>query len=318
MESSGSNSLTIIAGPCSVDENNLEEIIEIAKIIVVDKQGKKHQAVAGTRMLGLKSRSEISNDPEKMGIDHATVKKNWEILFKGGGIADLLIPPSVKMASRIIKETGLLVGTEIVAPVVQLPPYEKEIPAGKLLIWNPAVNQLGWPVFQMARFAKRNNWILGLKNGKWLGESLKTANSSDFIGETTMERTWQGLEKYAGSLDVNAIFIHRGVDVPGKQDFRNVPVHNLAGRIKKKTGSKMFFDPSHSLGPKMRDKIVSETIKAMRMKINDKDFLYDGILIEVGTSKTDTNQHITIKELKEMCQALADFRQLVSPVKLNK
>lgn len=310
MESHDLNNLTVIAGPCSVDENNLEEIIEIAKIVVVDKQGKKQKAVAGTRILGLKSRSEISNDSKEMGIDHAVVKKNWEILLRGGRLDDLLIPPSVEMASRIIRETDLLVGTEIVAPVVQLPPFEKKIPKGKLLIWNPAANQLGWPVFQMAQFAKRNNWILGLKNGKWLGESLEQANSLNFNKETTMEKTWQGLAKYAENSGVNPIFIQRGVDVPGKQNFRNAPIHNIAKRVKEKTGCKMFFDPSHSLGPKMRDKIVSETIKAMQMKINDSEFLYDGILIEVGTSKTDTKQHISIEELKNMCNVLASFRDL--------
>lgn len=312
MNSQNTNNLIIIAGPCSVDKNNLEEIIEISKITIINKHGKKQRAVAGTRIVGLKSRSEISDNTNEMGIDHAVVKKNWEILLHGGKLDDLLIPPSVEMASHIIKETDLLVGTEIVAPVVQLPPYQRKIPKGKLLIWSPAAGQLGWPVLQMAELAKRNHWILGVKNGKWLGENLETANSSDFVGETTMEKTWKGLGKYAQSVNVNPIFIQRGVDVPGKQNFRNVPVHNIAKRVKEKTGYKMFFDPSHSLGPKMRDKIVSETIKAMKIKINDREFLYDGVLIEVGTSKTDTKQHISIEELKNMCEELAILRDLVS------
>jgi hypothetical protein len=61
----------------------------------------------------------------------------------------------------------------------------------------------------------------------------------------------------------------------------------------------------------MRDKIVDYTIEAMKMKISDTEYLYDGILIEVGTAKCDTHQHITVQELVEMTNRLAEFRTLV-------
>ena len=51
----------------------------------------------------------------------------------------------------------------------------------------------------------------------------------------------------------------------------------------------------------------------MKMKISDKEYLYDGILVEAGTSVTDTLQHITLKELEYMLDELARFRDLVAP-----
>lgn len=81
-------------------------------------------------------------------------------------------------------------------------------------------------------------------------------------------------------------------------------------RVKKSTGCLLFFDPSHSLGPKMKEKIVPETIKAMKLKINEKEYLYDGILIEVGKSETDSEQHISIDDLKYLIEKIAEFRSL--------
>jgi hypothetical protein len=58
----------------------------------------------------------------------------------------------------------------------------------------------------------------------------------------------------------------------------------------------------------LRDKIVEGIIEAMKLKINENDYLYDGVLIETGTSKTDTEQHITVDELKYVINELAKFR----------
>jgi hypothetical protein len=60
----------------------------------------------------------------------------------------------------------------------------------------------------------------------------------------------------------------------------------------------------------MRGDIVKETIKAMKIKINENEYLYDGILIEAGRSKTDTEQHISIEELKILCEEISKFRLL--------
>ena len=61
----------------------------------------------------------------------------------------------------------------------------------------------------------------------------------------------------------------------------------------------------------MREKILPATLKAMKIKISENEFLYDGILIEAGTSKTDSEQHISIKELKELVKELSKFRKIL-------
>jgi len=76
----------------------------------------------------------------------------------------------------------------------------------------------------------------------------------------------------------------------------------------------MYFDPTHSIGPKMRHKIVEETIRAMKLKVGN-GYLYDGLLMEAGTSPTDTDEHITTKELHDLVQTLSAFRTLRSPKK---
>ncbi len=306
--------VTIIAGPCSVDENNVKEIREISKIEVTNMSGTKQKAVAGTRIVGLKSRTELEGSGDGMGIDYDAYKKNLDIIMQGGGIKDLEVLPSAYIAEEIVNETGMMIATELMNPIIQLPSFEGRIGPGKFMPWNPSVNQLGWHVEQTALFTKRNGWHIGLKNGKWIGDHLHTADHEDYQGKTTMEKTWSGLVKYIGDHEGDIVLIHRGVDVPGKGDFRSAVVHNIARRVKEATGAKLFFDPSHSYGPKLRSHIVGAVAEAMRMKTGSGSYLYDGALIETGTSTTDTEQHITVQELRELVSVIATFRDLVAPV----
>lgn len=308
--------LTIIAGPCSVDEHNVKEIREIAKIEAMDRSGQKKRAIAGTRVVGLKSRTDLDVKGDGMGMDFQIYQKNMKILMEGGNIKDMEILPSALIAEEITRETGMLIATEVMNPVIQLPSFEGRVGKGKFLPWNPAVNQLGWQIEHMAAFAKRNGWHIGIKNGKWIGDHLHHADHPDYLGKTTMEKTWAGLVKYASGIDGDIILIHRGVDVPDKGDFRSAVVHEIAKRVKTDSGAKLFFDPSHSYGPKLRSHIVGAVVEAARMKTATGDFLYDGFLIETGTSSTDTEQHITIQELRELVSVLASFRHLVSPDEL--
>ena len=306
-------SVTIIAGPCSVDDNNIKEIRDISEIEVSNREGKKQRAIGGTRIVGLKSRTELDSSGNGMGIDYDAYRKNVEIIMNGGGIKDLEILPSAYIAEEIVNETGMLIATEVMNPIVQLPSFEGKVGKGKFIPWNPAVNQLGWHIEQTALFAKRNGWHIGLKNGKWIGDHLHSADDENYAGKTTMEKTWSGLTRYIKDIEGDIILIHRGVDVPGKGDFRSAVVHNIARRVKKETGTKLFFDPSHSYGPKLRSHIVGAVVEAMRMKTAGDEFLYDGALIETGTSTTDTEQHITVQELKELVSVLSSFRDLVAP-----
>ncbi len=307
------NSVSIIAGPCSVDEKNISEIREISRIEVTDHQGKKQRAIAGTRIVGLKSRTELSADGKGMGMDYPAYCTNMNIFMSGGRIDDFEIMPSALIAAEIAKETHMIIATEVMNPLIQLPSYVGRIGKGKLLPWNPAVTQLGWHIEQMAAFVRKHGWHIGLKNGKWIGDHIHTSDKQDYTGQTTMEKAWIGLVKYAGELEQDIILIHRGVDVPGKGDYRNAPVHHIAKRVKKDTGVKLYFDPSHSYGPKMREAIPQAVIEAMKMQIDEGEYLYDGVLIEAGTSATDTDQHITIAELRDIVEEIAQFRTLISP-----
>ena len=309
------NSLVIIAGPCSVDEHNQKELYEIADIEVTSRAGARQRAIAGARVVGLKSRTALNATGEGMGIDYAAFRENRERFMSGGSVDDFALPPSVEIARQLVEDTGMMAASEVMDPMLQLAPYEGRVGQGKLFLWNPAVNQLGWQVACMAEYARRNGWNIGLKNPKWVGEALASANARLFTGQTTMEKTWAGLASFARGLENEPVLIHRGVDVAEKGRYRSVPVHEIARRVKLQTGCKLYFDPSHSYGPKMREEIVPAVIEAMKMKIADDQYLYDGILVEAGTSQTDTEQHITLQELGEMVTALARFRDLVEPAR---
>lgn len=307
------DALTVIAGPCSIDSNNIEEIYQIADMNVTGKNGNRQKAIAGTRIVGIKSRTELDESGKGMGIDYPVFRRNLDLLISGGCIRELEVPPSVLYAEEVQKRTGLLIATEVMAPLIQLPQYQGRIPAGKLMPWNPAVEQLGWPIQQIAEFCRKNDWHIGIKNGKWVGEHIHTSNTDDYTGQTTMEKTWVGLTKYVGTLSGETVLIHRGVDVPDKGHYRNAPVHTLARRAKEASGAKLYFDPSHAFGPKMREHIVYAVVDAMKIRINEDEYLYDGILIETGTSETDTEQHITLEELQILVDKIATIRDLVPP-----
>lgn len=297
-----------------MDDDNLQELYEIAKMTVHNRKGKMRRAIFGARVVGLKSRSALNKTGAGMGIDYAAVMGNMRILMDGGNPRDFAVPPSVKIAERFVRETGMLVASEIMMPMVQLPMYESRVPKGKFMPWNPAVNQLGWPLMEIAKYARRNDWYLGIKNGKWLGETVERVEAEDCEGTTTMEQAWEGLVKYtAGGLNGKIILIHRGVDVSEKGHYRNIPVHRLSERVKRRTGAALYFDPSHAYGPKMKEHIVPGVVNAMKIRTSDGSYLYNGILIEVGTSKTDSGQHITIEELEVMVSELATFRDISSP-----
>lgn len=291
------DNLKIIAGPCSVDEKNYQQIREILQIKVNGKR-----AVWGVRVVGLKSRTNFEDSKEAMGLDYPAAKKNLRLLHDKKDFDKMVVYPSVTIAKRLIEEFDTVVATEVMFPHLQLPVFEKYLPKNRVFLWNPAVNQLGWPLWEMAYFAQKNHWYLGIKNPKWLGEEGKS-----------FAKTWVGLHSYATSFlkeRERIVLIHRGVDVENKGHFRNLPVHQVVKKIKKENPEiEIFFDPSHTYGPKLKDKIIEGTLEAMRLKV-DGEFLYHGILIEVGDSKTDTYQHLTVAEFKDLVDQLSKFRKL--------
>ena len=301
--------LEIIAGPCSITPENTEEVINKTSQI---KTPDGTRAIYGTRVVGLKSRTALDLKGDGMGIDYEVINKCFTLSEYERKELSL---PSVELAEKIARETGLMIASEIMIPHIQLPFVEqKKMLHGNFLPWNPAVNQLGWQLFEMNEFAKRNGWNVGIKHGKFLGKDpLEVANHPDYKGETALEKVLLGLTEYLTGYPQDLIIIHRGVDVPRNHDYRNAIAHEIMKRVKQKAPfAKMYFDPTHTIGPKMRHTIVDETISAMKLKVGE-DFLYDGLLIEAGDSPTDTDEHVTIDELQFLVNDLSTFRTIRPP-----
>lgn len=306
--------LEIIAGPCSISskdpDKSLAELHAIAEIQVPDSRGDWIRATSAVRFIGLKSRTVYNPTGEGMGLDFAFMKDLEENRPTGDA------PPSVLLAEKFVREAKMGIAAEIMLPNIQLPFYEKRIPKGMFLPWNPSNEQLGWSIRQIALVAERNNWIVGLKNGKWLGKPYEDITQPDNKIITSMEENWLGMLAYT-AVAKNAVFIHRGVDIPEKGEQRNALVHEVVRRLARKAPHVgRYLDPSHSLGEKLRDGIVERTIDAMTMMVdgNSGEYLYTGILIEVGTSETDSKQHISVDELRLLVREISNFRHLRGPL----
>ncbi len=306
--------LEIWAGPCSVNANNLSELFQIADLRVRTRQGEMQRGVRGSRVVGLKSRTEKQNTSDQAGMDLAVYTLNQDILYSGGSIHDLITPPSVLIAKELVATTGVMVLTEIMDPWVQMPTYVRaQIPPKQALFWNPAVMQLGFPLSVMARFASDNEWDIGIKNGKWLGEDLAVANSPDCQTPTSMETTWSGLETFAVT-NGRVFFIERGVDVPGKGRMRNAATPEVSRRVKNRTHGLLAYDASHEFGPNYSEnEIIAGIIAAIQMLDQNGGYLYHAVLLEVGNSTTDKGQHISIDGLQYLTQEAAKIRDLVPP-----
>ena len=110
--------LRIFAGPDSLDDFNIDEVYEIAEM-----KAKGKQAVYGARTVGLKSRTnfdKVNSEAGFMGYDFDAIMKNFDIFGKGGNADDLTPLPTVEMAAKLYKDTGLIPSTEIMLPAIQL------------------------------------------------------------------------------------------------------------------------------------------------------------------------------------------------------
>lgn len=296
-------SVKIIAGPCSIDFKNKTEVLDSISFKIGGKT-----ALYGVRVVGLKSRTEFDPKNSFIGIDIDEYDENSEVIKNGN--FNLKIHKSVEIANEIQeKNKDIFVATEVVDSWVQCLVLSQFLKSKKAIVWNPAVNHLGFPIQVMARFAKQHGWKIGIKNGKSLGGSV--FDSEENGKKMSLEKSWSGLESYASLIEKKDIFmIHRGVDSESLSGYRNFPVHELCKRVKSNIKNEMFLDPSHIAGPKKRSEIVDFTIDAMKIKHELGGFLYDGILLETGTSKSDTDQHITHLELEEIISKVSSFRKI--------
>jgi len=297
------SAVKIIAGPCSVDFDNKKEIKDSLKI-----KYKGKIALYGVRIVGLKSRTSFDPKNAFIGIDLEKYEANCNnAIMQNSNTID--IAPSIEIANEIQGEfQEIFMATEVVDPWMQCRIMSKYLNSNRLIIWNPAVNHLGFLIQIMAKYAKAKQWKIGIKNGKSLGSNIDKSENKNI--ETSLDKSWIGLASYANCLhEKDILMIHRGVDLGENQGFRNFPVHNLCKRVKAKSQLGMFLDPSHILGPKMRSDIVNFTIESMKIKSGD-GYLYNGILLECGTSKSDTDQHINHSELEEIVAKVSHFRQI--------
>jgi hypothetical protein len=312
------NSLRIIAGPDSLNEYNIEDCYKIADVMV-----NGDRAIYGVRTVGLKSRTNLdksNSDANYMGHDLEQILENMDVFGYGGSRDDLIQLPTVLMAKELHKATGVMCATEILCHYIQLACIAREFAGKPFMPWNPAIDQSGWNLRIIAGFANEYGWTLGIKNGKWLGEEFFVAEDPLFEGKTSIETAWEGLLNYAQPAP-EKVLIQRGCDLPSKGQYRNLPIHNSARRTKfRNPGVSLFFDPSHALGPLMRDKIVEETVKACNIVFQNAsgeyEYLYDGVLLEVveevnkGKVLCDTFQHITIAELQMFVDIISEFRTI--------
>lgn len=317
IEQSKSYDTQVIAGPCSIDlelEDNLKGIYALSEITVRNMRGETQRGLGGTRVVELKSKTILQPDGKTMGVgfNHYFRVEEGVIVLKNPQPEEP--SPGAKASEQIVKDTGLLVATELMLPHIQLPQYEGLIPEEKFLGWQPSVEGLGYPHITIGEFVRRYNWFHGIKNSKHLDIPLDVANDPTRYNGSSLQRHWSSLASYAQNNRI--IFIHRGVETPEKGEWRSALVHEIARATKHSVpGSKLYLDPSHSCGPNLRDKIVEESIKAMKME-DGNQWLYDGLLIESGNSITDTGQHITHDELRCLLQDLAKFRNLRAPEKI--
>jgi hypothetical protein len=117
-------SVKIIAGPCSVNKNNIKELYEIASL---NKPNRK--VIEGLRVVGLKSRTELKHSTEYMGIDFDVHLKLCCDLINGiYSLTPKQTYPSAEIAKDVIAKHGdLKIASEIVDPFLQIPVYAQNL-----------------------------------------------------------------------------------------------------------------------------------------------------------------------------------------------
>ncbi len=298
----------IWGGPCSIDHNNLAEIDQIGQLVLPDGS----PAVVGTRVVGYKSRTELNPTRKGMGVDYEVVDRADE----DGEIGE--DPQSVLWSRDIIRQTGMDIATEVMLPNIQLAYFARDPQTfrGRVMPWNPSVMGLGPQIRSMARWARRIDAVaLGIKNPKDLGATITGIHNTKAPEAHSLGKVWGGLGTYTEGVlpEGKLAFIQRGVNVGSTErgQYRNVPVHTVAMGIRENfPKAKVLFDPSHTYGPQMRDHIHQGTLEAMKIRTRSGRYLYDGALIEVGTSETDTAQHITVPELGDLIHDIHKIRPI--------
>ena len=117
-------SVKIIAGPCSINKNNVKEMYEIASI-----NKPNHKVIEGLRVVGLKLRTELKHSAEYMGIDFdVDLKLCYDLINGVYSLAPNTTYLSAEIAKDVIAKQGeLKIASEIVDPFSQIPIYAQNL-----------------------------------------------------------------------------------------------------------------------------------------------------------------------------------------------
>ncbi len=305
--------IAVIAGPCSVSGPHNLEIYEAQLNFFQQFAGQ----LTGIRVVGYKSRTspdtdhilntlqQLDNhtllhlaeiDPELnataknyYGLDVCEILVTQRLFLEGVGMGSDQLPdlPSVLLAKSLQDQYAqLLIATEVIEPMIQMPQLKKHLKPGSVLVWTPSSDALGASKSMYRQLPLAHN-VLAIKNPKWLGihpDNVTEENVMALPGVKAMI----GCMQWANSKTL----IHRGFELEEKDGHRAKPVHSVFSKLKRLNPDlNLIFDPSHSLGPSRRDQIVDESIRAI------VDHGYHGLLIEASTATTDINQHISTDEM---------------------
>ena len=203
-------------------------------------------------------------------------KPGFEGLGEGG--LELLV-----MAAR----AGVNPATEVIMPEhakMAMTAVFSAVPGARLMLWIGSRNQNHYIQREIARVVSQDKRvILMVKNQPWVSEDH-----------------WGGIVGHVLSGGIpkdRFILCHRGFTPNGvnPHDYKNVPDYTMAMRIKRKTGLRMIFDPSHTGGA---------VDKVMRIAREASAYDFDGVIIEVHHDPvhalTDAKQQLTWKQFDQL------------------
>lgn len=308
--------LQVVAGQCSFsnEPGQLDELHTLANMQVSNPNGSMTRAISHLRFVTLKSCTDANNPG--IGMDAPAIKQ----IIANPGKKDKIDLPGIVLATKFAKEERIGIGAEIMIPHIQMPQYEKHLDKKESLFpWIPSNVILGWVALEMDSWCQKNGWSLGIKNPKWLGTTLEKAEDPSSEIVSSMQRSWDGMETFT-NIGTDTVLINRGVDIPEKETHRNAITHEIARKIKRnKPHRRIGIDLNHACGPNHRDDIAPSLIHALLMTVDGLPIrqggtpLYDVLLAEVGTSITDTKQHMTIPELQDVLSEVSKHRPLLKP-----
>lgn len=213
----------------------------------------------------------------------------WKPRTKPGfdGLGEAGLPLVIKVA-----QAGLNPGLEVIMPEQVQTVMDAVLPHlgdnGKLLLWIGARNQNHIVQRDIAKLIASDERVyMMVKNQPWVSEEH-----------------WEGILEHvlgAGLPKERLLNCHRGFAPHGENPLglRNIPDHEMAMRLKEKTGVPVIFDPSHTGGT------VDNVFKVAEMAATYDN---DGIIVEVhhdpAHALTDQKQQITWEQLDDLLKVM--------------